>query len=83
MYDKTIAMLDCQRPPLLLKDFQPEAFGHALLFAVRNYVDAKAIMVDGTRDPTKVAAAISTGDVRFLTLNGEFIRPVIHREDAG
>jgi hypothetical protein len=83
VYDKTIAMIACQRPPLLLKDFEPEAFGHALLFAVRNDVDAKAIMVDGTRDPTKVAAAISTGHVRFLTLNGEFIRPVIHREDAG
>ena len=83
VYDKTIAMIACQRPPLRLKDFELEAFGHALLFAVRNYVDAKAIMVDGTRDPAKVAAAISTGYVRFLTLNGEFIRPAIHREDAG
>lgn len=83
VYDKTIAMIPCKRPPLRLQDFEPEAFGHALLFAVRNYVDAKAIMVDGTRDPTKVAAAISTGYVRFLTLSGKFIRPVIHHEDAG
>lgn len=83
VYDKTTAMIACQRPPLRLKDFEPEAFGRALLFAVRNYVDVKAIMVDGTRDPAKVAAAISTGYVRFLASNGEFIRPVIHREDAG
>ena len=82
VYDKTIVMIAGQRPSLRLKDFEPEAFGHALLFAVRNYVDAKAIMVDGTRDPEKVAAAITTGYVRFLTLNGEFLRPVVHRDGA-
>jgi hypothetical protein len=82
VFDKTIVMIAGRRPPLRLNEFQPEEFGHALLFAVRNYVDAKAIMVDGTRDPAEVAAAISTGHVRFLTLNGEFIRPVVHREGA-
>ena len=83
VYDKAFTMIACQRPPLRLKDFEQQAFGHVLLFAVRNYVEAKAIMVDGTRDPEQVAAAISTGNVRFLTFNGEFIRPVVHREGDG
>jgi hypothetical protein len=82
VYDKTFAMIACQRPPLRLEDFDPEAFGEVLLFAVRNYVEARAIAVDGSRDPEKVAAAIATGHVRFLTLNGEFIRPEIFREGA-
>lgn len=82
VYDKTFAMIACQRPPLRLKDFDPEAFGEVLLFAVRNYVEARAITVDSSRDPEKVAAAIATGHVRFLTFNGEFIRPEIFREGA-
>ncbi|EGD59343.1 hypothetical protein Y88_1405 [Novosphingobium nitrogenifigens DSM 19370] len=82
IYDKAFAMITCQRPPLKLKDFAPEAFGEVLLFAVRNYVEARAITVDNSRDPEKVAAAIATGYVRFLTFNGEFIRPKIFREGA-
>ena len=82
VYDKTFAMIACRRPPLQLKAFDPEALGDVLLFAVRNYVEARAITVDGSRDPEKVAAAIGTGHVRFLTLNGAFIRPEILREGA-
>lgn len=78
VYDKTTVMITGRRPPLRLKEFEPEAFGHALLFAVRNFVDARAIAVNGTRDPAKVAAAIVTGYVRFLTSEGKFIRPVAH-----
>jgi hypothetical protein len=80
VYDKTFVMIVGRRPPLRLREFEPEAFGHALLFAVRNFVDARAISVDGTRDPEKVAAAISTGYVRFLTADGKFIRQVGQRE---
>jgi hypothetical protein len=80
VYDKTFVTIVGRRPPLRLKEFEPKAFGHALLFAVRNFVDAQAISVDGTRDPAKVAAAISSGHVRFLTANGKFIRQTVHRE---
>lgn len=80
VYDKSSVMIVGRRPPLRLKEFEPEAFGHALLFAVRNFVDAQAISVDGTRDPEKVATAISAGNVRFLTLDGKFIRQAVHRE---
>lgn len=83
VYDKTIAMIECERPPLRLKDFVPKAFGEVLLFAVRNYVEARAIMVDGSREPEKVAAAIATGYVRFLTRDGEFIWPEILEMDPG
>jgi len=82
VYDKTFVMIAGQRPPLRLKEFEPEAFGRALLSAVRNLVEARAISVNGTRDPEKVAKAISTGYVRFLTQNGEFIRQTVHREGA-
>lgn len=82
VYDKTHAMISCQRPPLRLKGFDPKAFGEILLFAVRNYVEARAISVDGSRDPEKVAAAIATGYVRFLTFNGDFIRSEILGERA-
>lgn len=80
IYSKTFVMIVGQRPPLRLKEFEPEAFGHALLFAVRNFVYARAITVNGTRDPAKVAAAIVTGNVRFLTSEGKFIRTVARRE---
>lgn len=79
VYDGSLVTIAGRRPPLRLKKFEPEAFGHALLFAVRNFVDAQAITVDGTRDPEKVAAAILTGNVRFLTANGEFIRQAVQR----
>lgn len=75
VHNKTFAMIACKRPPLHLQDFDPKAFGEVLLFAVRNYVEARAITVDGSRDPKKVAAAIASGDVRFLTFKGEFIKP--------
>jgi hypothetical protein len=80
VYDKTSVMIVGRRPPLRLKEFEPEAFGQALLFAVRNFVEARAVSVDGTRDPEKVAAAIAAGHVRFLTSDGAFIRQVVHRE---
>jgi hypothetical protein len=76
VHDNSIVMIDGQRPPLKLKEFEPAAFGQHLLFAVRNYVEARAITVNGTTDPKKVAAAIAAGHVRFLTLNGKFIRQV-------
>lgn len=69
------ATIAAQRPPLRLKDFDPEAFGATLLFAVRNHVQARAIEVDGNRDPEAVAKAIATGYVRFLTHAGEFRPP--------
>jgi hypothetical protein len=70
------AFIAGQRAPLRLKDFEPEAFGHTLLFAVRNYVTARAIEVDGDRDPQHVSAAIASGSVRFLTKDGVFLPPV-------
>ena len=82
LYDKSLAMIACERPPLRIKDFDPKAFGEVLLFAVRKYVEAGAIIVDGTRDPKKVAAAIASGSVRFLTKNGEFIRSCISKENG-
>ena len=80
VYDKKFVMIAAQRPPLSIKDFEPEAFGAALLFAVQSFVDARAIEVDGTRDPEKVAQAISTGMVRILTAQGQFIRPALFQE---
>ena len=69
-------LIEAQRPRLALPEMDPEAFGAALLFAVRNFVSSRAIEVDGTRDPQKVAAAIATGHVRFLTnAEGDFSRP--------
>lgn len=82
VHDKTYVLIIAQRPPFQLEEFDPQAFGEALLFAVRSYVEARAIEVDGTREPHLVAAAIATGHVRFLTRNGEFIRQVVYREEA-
>ncbi|OGN51653.1 MAG: hypothetical protein A2352_01695 [Caulobacterales bacterium RIFOXYB1_FULL_67_16] len=74
-------LIQAHRPPLELPDMDPRAFGEALLFAVRNFVSSRAIEVDGTRDPEKVAAAIATGHVRFLTdADGNFFRPPVLRE---
>ena len=80
IYDGTFVTIVGWRPDLRLKEFEPEAFGHALLFAVRDFVNAQAINVDGTRDPEKVTEAISTGYVRFLTENGEFIRQEVKHD---
>lgn len=74
IYDETFVTIVGQRPAFRLKEFDPEAFGHTLLYAVRDFVNAEAVIVDGTRDPAKVAAAIATGHVRFLTFNGKFIQ---------
>lgn len=49
-----------------LPEFDPEKFGEALLFALREIVAQRGIEVDGTREPTEVAAKIRTGRVRFL-----------------
>jgi len=74
-------LIQAHRPPLTLPEMDPEAFGAALLFAVRNFVSSRAIEVDGTRDPEKVAAAIATGHVRFLTnAEGAFFRPSALRD---
>lgn len=63
-----------------LPEFDPEKFGDALLFALRELVAKGVIEVDGTRDPDAVAAKIRTGRVRFLTdeegrLRRDFARP--------
>lgn len=76
--DGKFAMIVAQRQPLQLKPFDPATFGQALLFATRNLVHSGAIEVDGTRDPDAVAKAISTGYVRFLTLEGGVFRPHDH-----
>lgn len=52
---------------LRLPDFDPEKFGAGLLFALRDVVARRGIEVDGTKEPTEVAAKIRTGMVRFLT----------------
>jgi len=75
---RKFAMIVAQRQPLKLKPFDPAIFGETLLFAVRNLVRSGAIEVDGTRDPDAVAKAISTGYVRFLTLEGGAFRPHDH-----
>jgi hypothetical protein len=49
-----------------LHPYDRKDYGHALLFALRHFVDKGAIMVDGTRDPLKVADAIAGGRVHFL-----------------
>jgi hypothetical protein len=49
-----------------LHPYDRKDYGHALLFALRHFVDKGAIMVDGTRDPLKVADAIASGRVHFL-----------------
>ena len=69
-------IIQAHRPPLRLPEMDPQAFGAALLFAVRNFVARGAIEIDGTREPDRVAAAIATGHVRFLTnAEGKFFRP--------
>jgi hypothetical protein len=83
VHDKTTVIIAGTRPPLKLKEFDPEGFGHALLFAVRNFVDARAISVNGTRHPKTVAAAIETGYVRFLTMDGKFIPPAANQDAGG
>lgn len=82
VYDEEFVTIVGRRPPLRIEEFEPEAFGHALLFAVRDFVEARAIAVDGTRDPEKVATAIATGYVRFLTAGGKFISEVVNRQDG-
>lgn len=79
--DRKWVLIQARRPPLKLPDMNPAAFGEALLFAVRNFVSSRAIEVDGSREPEKVAAAIATGHVRFLTnAEGAFFRPPSLRE---
>jgi len=79
VYDKTAVVIVGVRPPLELMQFEPVQFGRALLFAVRDFVTARAISVNETRDPKTVAAAIETGYVKFLTTDGKFIPPTAHR----
>ncbi|WP_298127160.1 hypothetical protein [Brevundimonas sp.] len=75
VFYKKWATIVARRPPLRIREFDPAEFGPALLFAVRNHVEAGAIQVDGTRDPVTVAGKISTGYVRFLTTEGVFNPP--------
>lgn len=73
--DKRWVLIAGHRPPLQLKEFDPKEFGETLLFAVRDFVTARAIEVDGSRDPKYVSNAISSGHVRFLTdKDGRFVR---------
>lgn len=72
---KKWATIVTHRPSLRIREFDPAEFGPTLLFAVRNYVQAGAIEVDGTRDPEAVAKKISTGYVRFLTREGGEFNP--------
>lgn len=60
-----------------LPDFEPKKFGEALAFAVRDWVAAGAIEVDGTRDPRAVHAAICTGRVQFLADEDGKFRPEV------
>lgn len=82
VYNKTRLTIESITPPPWPKEFDPTAFGEVLLFAVSEYVRSSLIMVDGSRDQEKVAAAIASGYVRFLTRNGEFIRPEILGAEA-
>lgn len=50
-----------------MADLDPERFGEALLFTLRDLVARRVIEVDGTSDPEEVAALIRIGRVRFLT----------------
>lgn len=60
---------------LEMAKFDPEKFGHALLFALGNTIST--IEVDGCRDPSVVSEKIKTGRVRFLTDElGNFRRQV-------
>jgi hypothetical protein len=63
---KDVEIIAVLPPQYQLHQYDPMDFGHALLFAIRPFVDKGAVMVDGTRDPSKVADAIASGRVRFL-----------------
>lgn len=56
----------CQPPSGRLGPYDPEEFGHALLFAVQQYVAERFIEVDGLREPSDVAKMICSGRVSFL-----------------
>lgn len=60
------AAIFCQPPSGKLEPYDPEEFGHALLFAVQQYVVERMIEVDGVREPSEVAAKICTGRVSLL-----------------
>lgn len=66
-------------PTFELEPFDPEEFGHTLLFSVRRYVESGAVEIDGTRDPDLVASKIATGYVRFLTDESGNLRPALPR----
>lgn len=75
VYEKTMVMIFARLPGVLdLPDFVPEAFGHALLFALRELVKAGRLEIDGTRDPEVVAEKIKSGHVRFLTDEAGLLR---------
>jgi hypothetical protein len=63
---KDVEIINLLPPQYQLHEYDPMDFGHALLFAIRPFVDKGAIMVDGTRDPSKVADTIASGRVHFL-----------------
>lgn len=56
----------CQPPSGRLGPYDPEEFGHALLFAVQQYVAERLIEVDGVREPSEVATKICSGRVSLL-----------------
>ena len=49
-----------------LGPYDPEEFGHALLFSIQQYVAERVIEVDGVREPAEVAAKICSGHVSLL-----------------
>jgi hypothetical protein len=61
-----VEIINVMPPQYQLNHYDPMAFGHALLFAIGPFVEKGAIMVDGTRDPNKVADSIASGRVHFL-----------------
>lgn len=56
----------CRPPSGQLGPYDPEEFGHALLFVVQQYVAKQFIEVDGLREPSEVGRLISSGRVSFL-----------------
>lgn len=63
---KDVEIINVMPPRYRFREYDPMAYGHAFLFAIRPFVDKGAITVDGTRDPVKVADAIASGRVHFL-----------------
>lgn len=78
--DRSWLFIFARKPPTFeMEPFDPEEFGHTLLFAVGTYVESAALEIDGTSDPDLVASKIATGYVRFLTDENGKLRPALPR----